>query len=239
MTSSVPLDQAAVAFQQLAQRVYQGESYSGIYEAICRIAVEVVPGCDHACITTISAGRSPRLEATTDDVAALIDRTEWEVREGPCVDAILTDRFDCDPDITTDPTWPRLAERILAITPVRGMVGYRIAAGPQKVGALNLFSDTRGALTTEGAEVGAILASFASVAITAAREKTGAEHLLAGLINNREIGKAVGVLMVTEGITDEQAFEKLRTASNHLNIRLAEVARRVVAESGPGAPADA
>jgi hypothetical protein len=234
MTSSVPLDQAAVAFHQLAQLVYQGESFSGIYDEICRIAVQVVPGCDHACITTISAGRSPTLEATTDDVAALIDRTEWEVREGPCVDAILTDRFDCDPDITRNPTWPRLADRVLAQTPVRGMVGYRISAGPQKVGALNLFSDTAGALTQEGAEVGAILASFASVAITAAREKTGAQNLLEGLINNREIGKAVGVLMVTEGITDAEAFEKLRTASNHLNVRLAEVARRVVADSDVG-----
>ncbi|QSR24175.1 antitermination regulator [Nocardioides aromaticivorans] len=236
MTSSVSLDQAAAALRQLAELVYQGESYSGIYEEICRIALQVVPGCDHACITTISAGRSPRLEATTDEVAALIDRTEWEVREGPCVDAILTDRFDCDSDITKDPTWPRLAERVLALTPVRGMVGYRITAGPQKVGALNLFSDSPDALSMEGAEVGAILASFASVAITAAREKSGAENLLAGLINNREIGKAIGVLMVTEGITDDEAFERLRTASNHLNVRLAEIARRVVADTDPGAP---
>lgn len=234
MTSSIPLDQAAVAFQQLARLVYQGESYTGIYDQICRIAVQVVPGCDHACITTVSAGQSPHLEATTDEVAAEIDAMEWEVREGPCVDAILTDRFDCDPDITRNPTWPRLAERVIAATPVRGMVGYRISAGPQKIGALNLFSDSAGALTQEGAEVGAILASFASVAITAAREKTGAQNLLEGLINNREIGKAVGVLMVTEGITDTEAFEKLRTASNHLNVRLAEVARRVVADNDPG-----
>lgn len=40
--------------------------------------------------------------------------------------------------------------------------------------------------------------------------------------------------MVAEGITDVEAFEKLRTASNHLNVRLAEVARRVVAHNDPG-----
>lgn len=110
------------------------------------------------------------------------------------------------------------------------MIGYRIMVEDRKVGALNLFSDTPGAFTEQAADMGAILAAFASVAIAAANRQEAADTLRAGLASNREIGKAVGLLMATHQSTDEQAFAVLRDASSRMNVRLAEVARKVVDE---------
>ncbi|GAB3855177.1 GAF and ANTAR domain-containing protein [Nocardioides maradonensis] len=230
MSASLPYDEVAEAFSGLAAVLYRSDSYAEVYEQLCRTAVDLVPGCDRACIVTVSAGREPRLEATTDEVAARVDALEWECGEGPCVDAILSDRFECDPDISRDPAWPKLAARVLRETPVRGMVGYRILMGDRKVGALNLFSDTKGALSPSGADAGAVLAAFASVAITAANQKAEARSLRDGLASNREIGKAVGLLMATHAIDDAQAFEVLRQASTGLNRRLADLARQIVEE---------
>lgn len=230
MTGSTPLGAAASAFSDLADRVYAGESYDGVYEAICKVAVEVVPGCDHACVTTMRAGERPVCEASTDDVARVIDELEWETGEGPCLDAILSNRFEWDPDITRGSAWPKLAERALRETPVRGMIGYRLLAGERKVGALNLLSDRAGAFTEGAADIGAIVASFASVAIGAARHHEAADSLRAGLESNREIGKAVGLLMATHDSTDDQAFAMLRDASSRLNVRLADLARQAVRE---------
>ncbi|HWU23534.1 MAG TPA: GAF and ANTAR domain-containing protein [Nocardioides sp.] len=230
MPASLPFDEAAEAFAGLAQVLYRSDSYAEVYEQLCRTAVELVPGCDHACIVTVSAGQRPELQATTDDVAAKVDRLEWECGEGPCVDAILSDRFECDPDITQNPAWPKLAARVLRETPVRGMVGYRILMGGRKIGALNLFSDRPGELTQEGADAGAVLAAFASVAITAAGQKAEARTLRDGLASNREIGKAVGLLMATHSLGDEEAFAVLRQASTTLNRRLADIARQIVEE---------
>jgi hypothetical protein len=228
MSAAVPFDEAADAFAGLAAVLYRSDSYAEVYEQLCRTAVDLVPGCDHACITTVRAGRQAELLASTDEIAARVDRLEWESGEGPCVDAILSDRFECDPDITKDPTWPKLAARVLRETPVRGMVGYRILMGDRKIGALNLFSDRPGALTQTGADAGAVLAAFASVAITAANEKAEARSLREGLASNREIGKAVGLLMATHSIGDDEAFEVLRQASTSLNRRLADIARDLV-----------
>ncbi len=237
MTSSVSLDQAAAALRQLAELVYQGESYSGIYEEICRIALQVVPRLrpcvhHHDQRRSVPAARGDHGRGRGADRPHGVGGPRGSVR-----------RRDPDRPLRLrlghhqrTPTWPRLAERVLALTP-RPRDGRLPHHGRAAEGgrAQPLLRCPR---TPEhgGAEVGAILASFASVAITAAREKSGAENLLAGLINNREIGKAIGVLMVTEGITDDEAFERLRTASNHLNVRLAEIARRVVADTDPGAP---
>lgn len=230
MTEPLPLDEAVAAFGSLAELIYQADSYEEVYEAICRTALEAVPGCDHACVITMRAGEKTVCEAATDDIARRVDQLERETGEGPCLDAILTQRFECDPDITQNAAWPRLAERVLAETPVRGMVGYRILVGDRKAGALNLLADTPGALTPEAASIGAIVAAFASVALAAAAEHASARSLREALDSNREIGKAVGLLMATNGISDEEAFDLLRQASSKLNLRLALVAKRVVAE---------
>lgn len=228
MTISSPLDEAAEAFTALAEVVYLGGGYDAVYDAICRTAVAAVPGCDRACVTTMRAGERPVCEAATDDVARLVDELEWQTREGPCLDAILSQRFEWDPDITKNAAWPKLAERVLAETPVRGMIGYRIMVGERKVGALNLLSDTPGAFTGEAANMGAIVAAFASVALAAAAAHESANGLRGALTSNREIGKAVGLLMATHAISDQEAFEKLRVASSQLNVRLSVIAQRIL-----------
>lgn len=239
MSTQQRLPEGAEAFQRLAAILYRADTYPEVYEQLCRTAVDLVPGCDHACITTLSGGFEPTLEACTDDVAAHLDRLEWETGEGPCVDAILSQGFEWDPDITQHPTWPKLAERVLQETPVRGMIGFRIIVGDRKAGALNLFSDVPGALTEESADAAAVLAAFTSVAIAAASQKAEARSLREGLASNREIGKAVGLLMAAHSVGDEEAFAMMRAASNTLNRRLAEVARDIVAEHNAQAGAEA
>jgi transcriptional regulator with GAF, ATPase, and Fis domain len=213
---------------ELAQIVYARASYQDVYDAICATAVDVIPGCDHVCISSLRAGGELTCEGSSDDIAARVDQFERETSEGPCLDAIVAESFQHDPDITTRSTWPALTKLVLEHTPVRGMIGYRLLVGNRKAGALNIFSDTPNALTTQSADMGAIVAAFASVALAGASHHERAETLQRGLESNREIGKAVGLLMVTHDVDDAAAFALLRRASSDMNVKLAEVARRVV-----------
>jgi AmiR/NasT family two-component response regulator len=63
----------------------------------------------------------------------------------------------------------------------------------------------------------------------ASTQRDTAESLRAGLRSNREIGKAMGLMMAFHKITDDEAFTMLRSASQNLNTKLVEVARQVVA----------
>jgi hypothetical protein len=63
--------------------------------------------------------------------------------------------------------------------------------------------------------------------------------LQAALVSNREIGIATGILMAQHKLTDQQAFDLLRVASQHSNRKLRDVASDVVfagtlPDSGPG-----
>ena len=213
---------------QLARIVYHRAGYQDIYQAICATAVDVIPGCDHVCVSSLRAGGELTCEGSNDEVAAMIDGFERQTGEGPCLDAILDESFQHDPDITVRSAWPALTKLVLEHTPVRGMIGYRLLVGGKKAGALNIFSDRSGALTKESANMGAIVDSFASVALAGASHHDRAESLQRGLESNREIGKAIGLLMATHKIDDSTAFDVLRRASSEMNVKLAEIARRVV-----------
>jgi hypothetical protein len=223
-------------FQTLARLIYIGSTFDEIYQHLVDTAPRIVSGCDHASLM-LARRDGYETAAASDEVARRIDALERELGEGPCVDAIQEEAGQIDPDIRRHSSWPRLAERVLAETPVRGMAGYRIVLEGTKVGALNLFSDTPDAFE-EGSDEGAVLSAFASVALMSVANRDRADSLSRGLESNREVGKAIGLLMAAHHIGSDEAFELLRKASNDLNIKLTAVAREVIenAERRPPDP---
>jgi len=175
----------------------------------------------------------------SDRIAQQIDDLERLAGDGPCVDAIEEETPQIETDLTAPNQWPQLAARVVAETPVRGAMGFRILVDKRKTGALNLFSDTAGVFDTESAGQAIVLASFASVAINAVASGEDVSTLRRGLLSNREIGKAVGMLMMLHGVDEQEAFNVLRRYSQDLNIKLADVARTVIDGRGTFSPGEA
>jgi hypothetical protein len=214
-------------FRSLADLVYAAGNFEAVYEAAVSAAPRLVRGCDHASLM-LRRGAGFETVAASDDVARHVDRLETELGEGPCLDAIMDETAYIESDLTDGSPWPALAARVLAETPVRGAAGFRLVLQGEKAGALNLFSDTAGALDEQSVNEGAVLSSFVSIAMLAAHEHQDALTLRQGLESNREIGKAMGLLMAFHRIDDQQAFERLSKASQDMNMKLIEVARQVV-----------
>jgi transcriptional regulator with GAF, ATPase, and Fis domain len=221
----------ATVFSALAEIIYQGSETNQIYAAICVAATLVVTGCDHASLLVRRDGRYVTVGAS-DAIAQRIDDMERLAGDGPCVDAIEEETPQIETDLTTPSQWPRLAAKVVAETPVRGAMGCRILVDKRKTGALNLFSDKSGVFDTESAGQAIVLASFASVAINAVAQGEDVSTLRRGLLSNREIGKAVGMLMMLHGVDEQEAFNVLRRYSQDLNIKLADVARSVIESRG-------
>jgi GAF domain-containing protein len=220
--------EAAALFAGLADIVYATEDSDEVITKLCAAAPVLVPGCDHASVMMRRGNDDYYTCAASDDLARRIDEAEQVLREGPCFDAITEEAAHLDADLRDGSPWPELAAWVLEHTPVRGALGYRLVIEERKVGALNLFSDTAGALNGRSADQSAIFAAFASVAIQASVHRESAQTLRRGLASNREIGKAVGLLMAFYKISDEEAFAKLRKASQDMNMKLADVAGEVL-----------
>jgi hypothetical protein len=55
-----------------------------------------------------------------------------------------------------------------------------------------------------------------------------ADTLQEGLLSNRRIGMAVGILMCRDKLTEEQAFDLLRQHSQHRNTKVRDLAETVI-----------
>ncbi|MEU2369357.1 GAF and ANTAR domain-containing protein [Streptomyces pseudogriseolus] len=202
-------------------------------EQISRSAVELVDGCDASGILVLSEGRVRSL-APTDELVTDSDRLQGELREGPCFDAARPDhpeRLFRIPDLTAPPErWPHFVPRCRELG-VGSMMGFLLYTREEELGALNMYSRKPGTFTEDSETAGWLLASHAAVAFAAARTD---EQMQEAIATRHLIGEAMGILMGRYHVTEDQAFDLLRTRSQRTNTKLRDVAREIC---GPGGAA--
>jgi GAF domain-containing protein len=95
----------------------------------------------------------------------------------------------------------------------------------EALGALNLYSAEPHAYDSDSVDLALVFASHAATAISNAELVTG---LQTALQSRHLIGVAQGILMAQYDMGLETAFEVLRRYSSHTNVKLRDVALRVV-----------
>jgi transcriptional regulator with GAF, ATPase, and Fis domain len=216
-----------VVFTSLADIARGAATPKEMYAAICVAATLTIPGCDHASLMIRHNGAFSTA-AVSDAIAREIDKMELALGSGPCLDAIEERTTQIETNLTSDSRWPDLTSRVLADTPVRGALSVQLPVDRARTGALNLFSDTPDAFDERSIEQALVLGAFATVATTAVAQVEDASSLRRGLATSREIGKAIGMLMVLNDVSDDDAFDVLRRTSQVTNVKLADIAADVV-----------
>jgi GAF domain-containing protein len=223
-----PEGDLAEAFADIARRLHGESSPNKVHDRIGRAAVHTVGGCDHAAISLVYRHRAIDTVGATDDVPNQVDAIQYEVGQGPCLNAIAEHEVFMIDDLATDERWPLFSRRAAEDTGVRSMLSFRLFLEEDVLGALNLYSRKVQAFDEQGYAVGTVLATHAAIAMRGAQERDRGDQLEQALASNREIGMAMGLLMARGLMTQDQAFAVLRRASQHLNRRLYEVAAELV-----------
>ena len=117
------------------------------------------------------------------------------------------------------------------------MLGYRLFAAEDTLGALDLYGYDPGVFDESSRAIAAVLASHTAMALAGAQLH---EHDLDTVANLREalvardvIGQAKGILMATRSIDADAAFRELVRASQSQNVKLRTIAEEV-ARTGHG-----
>lgn len=222
-----PTAARAAAFADLARLLHAAPSPQATLELICRAALFVVPGTQRASITKGDDGRFATA-ACSDPATRAWDQVQYELGQGPCLDAITAADVVVCADLLIDNRWPALQARMDAPTGVRSVLSLRLFLQQDTVGSLTLYSTVPGAFTGDGQAVAEAFAVHAAVAVQAAQDRFKAANLQAALDSSRQIGAAIGILMARENLTDDAAFHRLRRASQNANRKLRDVADEVV-----------
>lgn len=203
-----------------------------------QLAAQLLPHTDHCGITLIRPKASPRTIAVTDELPDAVDALQYRVREGPCLDAADSAPVVLADDLGTDDRWPRFAPMCVDETGVRSMLSLRLAVRGSDRAGMNFYARRAKAFDELDVRVGSILATFAALAVEVELHEQDTTNLEAALRTNRQIGMAIGIVMATEKVTESDAFQLLRKASNHLNRKLVDIAEHVqLTGSLPGPPA--
>jgi GAF domain-containing protein len=217
---------SALDFAAMARVLQSQDSERGTLHAVCALARDLLKA-DEASFTTVQYGRFRTL-AMTGDLPLLVDEIQYALDEGPCVDAFEDGTTYRVADLRTDDRWPRFAPAATDRTGVRSMLSHHIFVDGDTLGSLNLYAMRLAAFGPVEEEVGQVFATHAALAVQAVRAQDRAHHLAVALKSNRRIGTAVGILMARHRWREGEAFDALRRHSQDHNVRIAEIAERVM-----------
>jgi hypothetical protein len=231
-----PYGELASSFAGIARTLFSASTVLATLQQIVDFAFATVEGSDVACISLRTAD-SVFTPAYSAPLAFEIDQLQYAAREGPCLDAIAKEPTVYAEDLAEDQRWPVFGPQAAALG-MRSLLSCRLSANGTR-GALNLYAALPRAYGAIDRTKALIFAAHAGIALGAAEAREDAalsldvglhriDDLITALGTREIIGQAEGILIERERITAQQAFDVLRRASQHLNIKLREVASYVV-----------
>lgn len=200
---------------------------------LCEVCAEVT-GMTGAGIMLMSGDVPHGSVCSTDPVSELIEQLQYDLVQGPCVDAYQHDQAVLEPDLA-DPAIPRwLAFSGPAIDAgVRAVFGFPLQVGAVRLGALNLYRDRPGSLTDDQRADALVMADIAAQAVLVLQAKAPPGMLAAELEASADfqyaVHQATGMVAAQLGVSVVQALIRLRAHAFGNELPLAEVARDVVA----------
>ncbi|MEY2477894.1 MAG: hypothetical protein QOG87_3209 [Actinomycetota bacterium] len=199
-------------------------------DQLAHLACRAVPGCDMVGITLFD-GETPITAIHTHPEPPKIDQAQYDAGRGPCLDAMRLGQVNRIDDTATDTTWPEFARAALDLG-VRSTLGLPMRVGERSVGGFNMYSSTAEAFRGEAADVAALFAAQASLAVAGSlaywHQRSLVQHLEEALKNRPVIEQAKGMIMAREGVTADEAFDVLRRASQRQNRKLRDIAVEIV-----------
>jgi hypothetical protein len=183
-------------------------------QAVIDMAVRSGP-CEKASITALGPRRSVTTIACSDELVLRADQLQYQLNEGPCLDAVWTDGIYVVPDLLADGRWPRWAPKARELG-----IGASFSVHlftDTRLGSLNLYSEASRRFDDNDIENARVVAAHASVVVAYTRDV----HNLTRAADSRNlIGQAQGILMGRYRIPAPTAFAALRRYSQQNNVKL-------------------
>jgi hypothetical protein len=228
-TEPDPTEELTAALTQTVASLLSVATVQDTLDQVVSLAVDTIEGCDFAGIFVLR-GHAVTTPVSTDPLVIEADDLQHRLNQGPCLDALAEGTVFYADDLGDDVRWPRFGPEAVALG-VRSLLALPLLFDGAP-GALNLYARYPQAFGVIDRGRGLLLASMAGMAFSSARshedEERRAAQLHAALATRELIGQAQGILMERERITSDQAFDILRRASQHLNLKLRDIAQSLI-----------
>jgi hypothetical protein len=218
------LNVVAEAMADVAASLQEPAKLDETLELITRSAAETIPGILEASISITTRDGEIQTLAPTGPRAARADQLQYELRQGPCLDAAIEDPVVPVNDLATDRRWPQYGPKVAALG-FGSQVAFQFRADPHVRGALNLYAAAPHQIDQDSIHLGGMFAGQIAVAMGWAKQE---QTLTEALTTRNLIGQAVGIVMERYQLDSDRAFAFLVRLSQSANTKLRTVAAGLV-----------
>jgi GAF domain-containing protein len=209
-------------------------------QALAHSALALVEAADGCGVTLERQGR-PVTVSSAGSSAMKLDEAQYGQDDGPCLQAMRTGEEVSVPDTLRESRWadyPAYA----AVCGARSSLSLPIAPHTHTAGALNLYAPLPNAFEKADLTALRLLTAQATGAIALAQRMADTEEfaadLEAALRSRTVIDQAIGIIVGQQRCTPEKAFEVLRTASQHRNVKLRVLSAELITSITGALPAE-
>jgi GAF domain-containing protein len=226
------------AYAELAGLLLSSESFDDFSQQVAELATRAVPVATTCGITVSLDGRVVTV-ASADPLGRLLDEEQYDIDEGPCLEAVRTGEAVSAPDVASEDRWDRYPS-VVHEHGIGSIYSVPLLVRGRSLGALNMYADAAHAFTPEVRSLVRALAHLTAAGMAGALknfdEITLTNRLRRALSTRGVIDQAVGIIIAHQHLTPEEAFAVLRRISQTRNVRLHEVARDLVTRASSGLP---
>ncbi|MET7696347.1 MULTISPECIES: GAF and ANTAR domain-containing protein [unclassified Streptomyces] len=212
----------AEALSVAAQQLHETSTSHHTLRTAVRLAVHILPGAQHADVSVLEREAHRRTVAWTDEL----------VRTAAALSS-HSDQREHWSDLWTTPV-ARIEdsaagdegrEPSLSGLGLRSVLSMRLRAERRKLTVLTVYAREPGAFDESATRIGRLFTAHVSIALNSV---TVREQLTEAMRTRDLIGQATGILMERLDIDAAEAFDSLVRASQQENVKLRDIARRIV-----------
>ncbi|GAA4213429.1 GAF domain-containing protein [Actinocatenispora rupis] len=199
---------------------------------ICDGCLSELPGMTGVGLTAMSSTSVREPICASDDVSARLERLQYDVGEGPSLDAFGTSSPVLAGDLTEGTyrrRWPVFSTEAVDVG-ARAVFAFPLRVGAVRVGVLETYRTRPGSLTEEETLRALLVCDAAMVLLL----DGDADRLLAGggiLPYRAEVHQATGMIVAQLDVSAEEAFVRLRARAYATGRTVEDVARDVIGRS--------
>ncbi|SHN58620.1 ANTAR domain-containing protein [Geodermatophilus obscurus] len=206
-------------------------------ERLARACAEVLP-VDGAGISLFFASDRRLPLGASDDQAAVTERLQFTVGEGPCLTAHASGRPVVAQEAEIGSRWPAFYDELVTRTAVRDIISLPLVDETRGFGALDLYlvppNDVRAVALSDALAVASEVVSVFSRAGRADRDREGPAWLDAPAAERRSlVWQAMGFVNAGLEISSDDALALLRAHAYSEGLQLDDLAVQVLSREIP------
>jgi len=223
-------DRTSEALERLGSLALREHSMESVLQTVVELAKQVLPGHLETSVSLLVNDKATTA-VSTGRLATDLDESQYGRGYGPCLQAASTGQVVEISDARTERRWPDYARSAWE----RGSgssLSVPLPVGEGLSGALNIYAREPRAFDDEARTAAGRFAPYAGVAVANMHAyenaRSMAQNLEVALESRAVIDQAKGVLMERYKLTPDQAFQALAAVSMRSNVKVRDVAERLV-----------